>query len=104
MLVTERAGKMRIVSADGKVGVPLTGVPAVHAVGQGGLLDIFVSPDFAQSHTIYFSFAQPVAGGARTRAARRRVWSSPFITGCHRLRPRAWRSIRPIIFRNGRTH
>jgi len=70
MLVTERAGKMRVVSADGKVGAPLAGVPGVHAVGQGGLLDVVVSPDFAQSRTIYFSFAQPVSGGARTAVAR----------------------------------
>jgi len=69
MLVTERAGKMRIVGADGKVGAPLLGVPAVHAVGQGGLLDVVPSPDFAQSRTIYFSFAQPVAGRARTAVA-----------------------------------
>jgi len=69
MLVTERAGKIRIVSADGKVGAPLAGMPAVQAVGQGGLLDIVVSTDFAQSRTIYFSFAQPVSGRARTAVA-----------------------------------
>ena len=69
MLVTERVGKMRIVSADGKVGAPLAGVPAVHAVGQGGLLDVVTAPDFAQSRTIYFSFAQPVSGRARTAVA-----------------------------------
>ena len=70
MLVTERAGNLRVISADGKVGAPLTGVPAVHAVGQGGLLDVVVSPDFAQSRTIYFSFAQSASGGARTAVAR----------------------------------
>jgi aldose sugar dehydrogenase len=69
ILVTERAGKMRLVSADSKVGAPLAGVPAVHAVGQGGLLDVVASPDFAQSRTIYFSFAQPVSGRARTAVA-----------------------------------
>ncbi len=69
MLVTERTGKMRIVTSDGKVGAPLAGVPAVHAVGQGGLLDVVVSSDFAQSRTIYFSFAQPVSGRARTAVA-----------------------------------
>ena len=69
MLVTERAGRMRIVSADGKVGAPLTGVPAVHAVNQGGLLDVVTAPDFQRSRTIYFSFAQPMPGGARTAVA-----------------------------------
>ena len=69
MLVTERAGTMRIVAADGKVGAPLAGIPAVHAVGQGGLLDVVAAPDFAQSRSIYFSFAQPVSGRARTAVA-----------------------------------
>ncbi len=73
MLVTERAGKMRIVSADGKVSAPLTGVPTVHAVNQGGLLDVVASPDFAQSRTIYFSFSQPATGGARTAVASARL-------------------------------
>jgi aldose sugar dehydrogenase len=69
MLVTERRGTMRIVSADGKIGPALRGVPAVHATGQGGLLDVVIAPDFARSRTIFFSFAQPVAGGARTAVA-----------------------------------
>ena len=69
MLVTERAGTMRIVAADGKVGAPLAGIPAVHAVGQGGLLDVVAAPDFAQSRSIYFSFAQPISGRARTAVA-----------------------------------
>jgi len=69
MLVTERAGRMRIVTADGKLGAPLAGVPAVHAAGQGGLLDVAVSPQFASNRTIYFSFAQPSSEGARTAVA-----------------------------------
>jgi aldose sugar dehydrogenase len=69
MLVTERSGKMRLVTADGKLGAPLVGVPAVHAVNQGGLLDVVAAPDFARSRSIYFSFAQPATGGARTAVA-----------------------------------
>ena len=69
MLVTERAGKMRIVSADGKVGAPLSGVPAVHAVSQGRLMDVVLSPDFLRDRSIYFTFAQPMPGGARAAAA-----------------------------------
>ena len=69
MLVTERAGRMRIVSADGKVGAPLSGVPAVFAVNQGGLMDVVLSPDFRRDRSIYFTFAQPMPGGARTAAA-----------------------------------
>ena len=70
MLVTERAGRMRIITSDGQVSAPLAGVPQVHASGQGGLLDVVVSPDFAHDRRIYFSYAQPTAGGARTAVAR----------------------------------
>lgn len=70
MLVTERPGRLRIVTADGRVSPPVAGVPQVHAVGQGGLLDVVPSPGFAGDRTIFLSFAQPVAGGARTAVAR----------------------------------
>jgi len=58
-LVTERPGRMRILGKDRKLSPPVEGVPAVAAVGQGGLLDVVLAPDFAQSKTIYFSYAEP---------------------------------------------
>jgi len=58
MLVTERPGTLRIVTKDGKISDPLAGVPQVAAVGQGGLLDIALAPDFTQSHVLYFTFAE----------------------------------------------
>lgn len=70
MLVTERPGRMRIIDAHGVVSPPLKGVPQVAAVGQGGLLDVVLAPDFAQSRRIYFSFAEPRAGGNGTSVAR----------------------------------
>ena len=70
VLVTERAGRMRIVAMDGKVGEPLKGVPKVHAVNQGGLLDVVLSPQFASNRTIFFSYAEPSNEGARTVVAR----------------------------------
>ncbi|MCB1938429.1 MAG: PQQ-dependent sugar dehydrogenase, partial [Rhodocyclaceae bacterium] len=70
MLVTERPGRLRVVSADGQVSAPVRGVPAVHAVGQGGLLDVALSPDFARNGQIFLSFAQATAGGARTVVVR----------------------------------
>ncbi len=70
MLVTERPGRMRLVSPSGALSAPLAGLPAVHASGQGGLLDVVLSPGFATDRLIYFSFAQPTAGGARTAVAR----------------------------------
>lgn len=62
MLVTERPGRMRIVSVDGKVGEPLSGLPKIFAQGQGGLLDVVLAPDFATSKKIYFSYSEPGEG------------------------------------------
>jgi aldose sugar dehydrogenase len=59
MLVTERPGRLRIVAADGTLGDPISGLPEIYAMGQGGLLDVILAPDFAQSHKIYFSFSEP---------------------------------------------
>ncbi|TVT59200.1 MAG: PQQ-dependent sugar dehydrogenase [Azoarcus sp. PHD] len=70
MLVTERPGRMRIVSPQGTVSAPIAGVPDVHSRGQGGLLDVVLSPAFATDRTIFFSFAQPTRDGARTAVAR----------------------------------
>lgn len=62
MLVTEKAGRLRVV-ADGRPGPPLQGVPAVDAGGQGGLLDVVPAPDFASSRALYFGFSEPAPGG-----------------------------------------
>src|SRR5215212_8662392 len=71
-LVTERPGRLRIVAADGKLSEPITGVPAVYASGQGGLLDVALDPAFATNSIIYLSYAEPgpngSAGTAVTRA------------------------------------
>jgi glucose/arabinose dehydrogenase len=73
MLVTERPGRMRIVSADGRLSRPLTGLPRVQAAGQGGLLDVVLGPSFARDGLLYFSYAEPVPRGARTAVARARL-------------------------------
>jgi glucose/arabinose dehydrogenase len=62
MLVTERPGRVRLISRDGHVGAALAGVPAVAAVGQGGLLDVVLAPDFSTSRRIYFSYSEPRGG------------------------------------------
>lgn len=69
MLVTERPGRMRIVDTNGAVSPPLRGVPDVAAVGQGGLLDVALAPDFSRSQLIYFSYAEPRDGGNGTSVA-----------------------------------
>jgi glucose/arabinose dehydrogenase len=66
MLVTERPGNLRLVSADGKLSAPLNGVPAVWAKGQGGLLDVALSPDFKQDRMVYLSYAE--GGGEDNKA------------------------------------
>ncbi len=62
-LVTERSGQLRRIGADGAISAPLAGVPKVFAEGQGGLLDVALSPDFASSRRIYLSFAEPGDNG-----------------------------------------
>lgn len=73
MLVTERPGRLRAVSGDGAVSAPLAGVPRVYASGQGGLLDVTLSPTFAQDRLVYLSFAEEGDGGASTAVARGRL-------------------------------
>jgi glucose/arabinose dehydrogenase len=70
MLVTERPGRLRLATPDGKLSQPITGVPRVFAASQGGLLDVIVDRNFAQNRTIYFCYAEPADGGARTAMAR----------------------------------
>jgi len=70
LLVTERPGRMRVVSAAGKLGEPLTGLPKVDARGQGGLLDVALSPEFGSNRTIYWSYSEPRQGGNATSVAR----------------------------------
>jgi aldose sugar dehydrogenase len=70
LLVTERPGRMRIVSATGAPGAPLAGVPAVDARGQGGLLDVALSPSFASDRTVYWSYSEPRTGGNGTSVAK----------------------------------
>ena len=73
MLVSERPGRMRIVSKDGKLSAALAGVPKVFASGQGGLHDVALDRGYAQNHVIYFCYAEPVGAGARTALARARL-------------------------------
>jgi glucose/arabinose dehydrogenase len=73
MLVTERPGRMRIITTEGQLSPPLKGVPEVWASGQGGLLDVILDKSYAQNRTIYFCFAERTAGGGRTAVARAKL-------------------------------
>jgi glucose/arabinose dehydrogenase len=86
-LITEKAGQMRIVSAGGQVGEPIDGLlpvgqggvsavsgqgglPPITARGQGGLLDVALSPNFEKDRVIFWSFTEQREGGSGTSVAR----------------------------------
>jgi glucose/arabinose dehydrogenase len=86
-LITEKPGRLRIISAKGNVGPPIAGLlpvgsggvsaasgqgglPPVTARGQGGLLDVALSPQFARDRTIFWSFSEQREGGSGTSVAR----------------------------------
>lgn len=54
-LVTERPGRVRILAKNGRAGAPLAGAPTVAAVGQGGMLDVAIHPDFARNGLVYLT-------------------------------------------------
>src|SRR5918992_524583 len=70
MLVTERPGRLRIVSKEGRLSEPLAGIPRVLAEGRGGLLDVALAPTSVSNRLIYLSYAEPGEGGASTAVAR----------------------------------
>jgi glucose/arabinose dehydrogenase len=69
-VVTERPGRMHIITADGKLTGPIQGHPEVWDSGQGGMLDVAASPNFATDRVLFWTYAKPVRGGAVTAAAR----------------------------------
>ncbi|NJK89207.1 MAG: PQQ-dependent sugar dehydrogenase [Myxococcales bacterium] len=69
LLVTERnAGTLRILKPDGTLSAPLKNLPAVHARGQGGMMDVAVHPEFEENRLVYVSFAKPSGEGRATTA------------------------------------
>jgi glucose/arabinose dehydrogenase len=70
LLVTEKVGRMRIVTARGQVGDAIAGLPKVDARRQGGLLDVALSPAFESDRTVFWSFTEPRDGGNGTSVAR----------------------------------
>ncbi len=73
IVLTERGGKIVVFSPDSGTSQVIRGTPTVYAVGQGGMLDIRVHPQFSQNHLVYFAYAEPVAGKATTAIARARL-------------------------------
>jgi glucose/arabinose dehydrogenase len=73
MLVTERPGRMRLVSRGGKLSQPIGGVPKAFVSNQAGLMDVVLDHDYATSNRIYFCYAEPTAGGAHIAVAQARL-------------------------------
>lgn len=73
LLVTERPGRLRIVSATGVLSEPVAGLPGVDAHGQGGLLDVALDPAFATNRVIYWSYAEPRDGDVNNSAVAKGV-------------------------------
>jgi glucose/arabinose dehydrogenase len=70
MLITEKAGILYLVSADGQQRKPVSGIPAVSSDGQGGLMDVVLHPAFAQNRFVYFSYSEAGPGGKGVVLAR----------------------------------
>ncbi|GAB3900526.1 PQQ-dependent sugar dehydrogenase [Spirosoma agri] len=70
LLITEKAGTMRIATTTGQLGQPITGIPTVNAAGQGGLLGVRVDPAFATNRTIYWVFSESGTDGNLTAVAK----------------------------------
>ena len=71
MLVTERAGRLRLLSQDFKLNPkPIDGLPEVVAQGQGGLFDVVLHPQYSQNGWIYWAYNAPGPGGWGTALAR----------------------------------
>lgn len=72
MLVTERLGRLRVIENGVLRAAPVSGVPAVFAAGQGGLLDVAADPDFADNDLIYLVYSHGDAAANTTALARAR--------------------------------
>ncbi|AMM24181.1 PQQ-dependent sugar dehydrogenase [Variovorax sp. PAMC 28711] len=77
LLVTERAGRLRVIERDagGRMQLrttPVTGVPPVYASGQSGLFDVLIDPGFADNRLVYLSFAHGDSAANHLRVVRAR--------------------------------
>jgi len=73
MLVTEKDGRLLLLSADARQRREIAGVPPVDSAGQGGLMDVVLHPGFATNRLVYFSFSEARGGGKHVVLARGRL-------------------------------
>jgi glucose/arabinose dehydrogenase len=92
ILITERPGRLRIIRDGSLDPRPIDGVPAVHARGQGGLLDVAIHPDFANNRFVYLSYSKPGEGSTATTAViRGRLDGNALTDVVEIIEARAWR-------------
>jgi aldose sugar dehydrogenase len=70
LLITQKAGNLRIVNLSGEVSDAISGIPAVNSSGQGGLLGLGLDPEFSSNRMIYWVFSEAVSGGNITSVAK----------------------------------
>ena len=70
MLVTEKAGALLLLSADGQQRKSMSGIPTVASEGQGGLMDVVLHPSFAANKYVYISYSEAGPGGKGVVLAR----------------------------------
>ena len=72
MLVTEKVGPVWLVTQQGEK-TPIANVPAVLAQGQGGMLGVYISPNYATDHNVYLTYSEPGDGGSSLALARAKL-------------------------------
>ena len=68
LLISERPGRLNLLK-EAKL-IPITGLPDISSIGQGGLLDVIIDPEFIVNKLIYFSYSESGTGGYGTAVAR----------------------------------
>lgn len=76
LLITQKGGQLRIATAAGAIGSPITGLPSVNSSGQGGLLGLCIDPQFSTNRMIYWVFSEQADGGTLTAVAKGRLSDS----------------------------
>ncbi|MDP3929823.1 MAG: PQQ-dependent sugar dehydrogenase [Bacteroidota bacterium] len=72
-LITEKAGNMRIATSEGVLSSAISGLPAVNASGQGGMLGLLVDPNFGSNRMVYWAYSENATGGTLTAIAKGRL-------------------------------
>ena len=75
LLITEKGGTMRIATTQGELSAPITGLPAVNASAQGGLLGLSIDPEFSSNRMVYWSFSENTGNGNLTAIAKGKLSS-----------------------------